>query len=318
MKASARIFKRRKIAHCKRVLCRAIYNYLCDRKLKEKSGNVIRSNIRILFRNYLFREMSAGCRLGAKLLIQREWALRSSDIELRILRIETYLNASTAELPTPYKIHHKPAVPLPKYDLFVSENSWDNIAEFSKEELLDCNVHVLNLRQMDEEEGVFDTPTITHSLDVFESSCMISDVESSARMRLYDTGKKLPLVEAAPPNNYYQKGRRLSSSKQSKIRRATALLLNNPNNIVSSSSNNQGKRGSVDVGQQPKRPGRRHSKTVGGGAGEVSVESKQPTISAASTSSRTDPDVHIGITTKEFDFEGSSLLSQLDYIKKSL
>lgn len=169
IRAKAKILKKKKIAISKWIICRAIYNYLNNCKLKAMAAKVIRSNMRILFRNYLFRELSAACILGAKLLIQREWALRHSDTELRILKIETYLHASTAQLP--YSISAKPDAPLPKHKIYLSARSWDNITNFSVKELHECNIHILNLNRIEEEQEV-SGETISRSLNVFESSCM--------------------------------------------------------------------------------------------------------------------------------------------------
>jgi hypothetical protein len=286
MRARVQMFKRRRQIHSRRVICQTVYNYISYCKLKEKSRKIIRINVRKLFRNFLFRDMSTSCRLGAQRLIQREWALRHSDIDLRLLRIETYLNAMSTERPAPYKICDKPSVPLAKHDAYMSTCSWENIDEYSRDELIECNLHILNLTEIDKEKDVSVT-SISESLDVFESACLVSDVEMSTRMRLTDGKSLSTIAESAPPcSSSYQKGRRLSKHR---VRRATAVT--------------PGARGgAVDSSQRSKRAGHSHSHKhskagAGGGAG----------VSAAS----------IG-TSNAFDFEGSSLLSQLDHIKKSL
>jgi hypothetical protein len=292
MRANAQVSKRRVLARSKSIIYRAVGSYVAHRILKKKSAVTIRKNIRILFRNYQFREISSACRIGAQRLIQREWALRHSDLELRVSRVETYLNSSQL---LPYEIRKRTTSPSPKHEVFVSADSWESISEFSKEELLECNLHVLQLRWIAEE------PTVSlldaeQALDAIEYSCAMNDVESGANLRMMSVPvPSLPQDGHEPPS--HQKERRLSTKNVSKMRKVTAPL-ENPNRS-NSDTDSHSRRGSKHM-IQPKRPGRRHSKLPASGKEEAVVVGVKD---------------HSDELSK---FKEYSLLSQIDIIKNSL
>jgi len=302
-RALALLMKQRKIARSKLIINRTIYNYIELCKLKAKAASVIRANMGKLFRNFLFREMSAACRKGAHRLIQREWALRHSDIDLRLLRIETYLRESSRDKDA-YSICPRPTAPLAKHESYVSEQTWENFSNYSREELLKCNIHILRLREIDDELDGMDMTIspMVQSLHVLESACRVHDVDSRARKRLA-SGKT---------SQDFRKKEGKPLKQGSKLRRATT------NDIE---GNRSGRRGSVSGGprqQPPKRPGRRHSK--------VSTEGTKTQVEVDGFGVVTEPErdreasgqCRALANPTEFNIEGQSLQAQLDSIKTSL
>lgn len=301
-RALALLLKQRKVARSKLIICRTICSYIDLCKRRAKAAAVIRSNIGKLYRNYFFREVSAACRKGAHRLIQREWALRHSDIDLRLLRIETYLSESSREGNNVFTICPRPTIPSAMYDAYESEHSWEKLSHYSREELLNCNIHILSVSEIDEElSGINTTSSTTaQSLHVLENTCRVHDVDKRAWKR-YNGGKKTQDIRKKDSKPLKQ---------GNKFRRAT---------VDDVEGGFLGRRGSVSGGPHqppPKRPGRRHSK--------VSTEGTKAQLGCAVV---TEPECdrnndggrfHPQATPVDFKFEGQSLQAQLDTIKKSL
>ena len=304
MRAFNQMLKKRKINHSKLIINRTIFRYIELCKLKAKSATIIRSNLRKLFRNYLYQQMSSACRQGARRLIQREWALRHSDTDLRLLRIETYLSNVGCDNPVPFSIRSRPYAPLAKHEAYLSAQSWENIASYTKDELMSCNIHILEMKEIDDEQDGQNTTTasMARSLDVLESACMVNDVDVRARKRLL--GSQL--------QHTHHKDRK-QSKQGSRLRRATTNSRVLPKGFAMSAGSRP------DSSIPPKRPGRRHSKAMEGpemvDQEDVLVKKPDCFINASGhppDSASTVGDLHINNQSLR------ALQSQLDTIKKSL
>ena len=272
---NCRISHKRNIAQCAKVICDTIYNYFSRCKQRDEAAKIIRSNMRIIFRNYQFREISAATRQGARLLIQREWNLRYNDIELRLSKIEAFLGAriiNNTDDPI-----HKP-VPI---------NSWNNLSNFSKEDLLHNNLQILNLQRQDEERHC--TATIKESLENCENIRKLCDIEASARMRRVDIYQENTLPTTV------KQVKRKQSNRKSNFRSNTSNKTNG-NTPSKSNRNSAIETMNFDTDQPEDNFSKKHSQgTFGEGDKAESSCSNLP-----------------------IEFDKASLMSRIEFIKKSL
>ena len=279
----ALIRKRKMETRCRILIQRYVCKYMRRYKQKKHAMKIICFNLRRLYRNYVFRNISMACLCGARRLLQREWSKRHANLELRLLRIEAYL-VDLIALNSKNEAGKKISVSQSKYAF---ERKWLDFSKFTREEILKFNVNILELINIEENQQDLTPKLLSRRLESNEKFCAIHDVEMQSKQR---QNAKLSQKYKSPGGNDDQ----ARPSKSDKLRRGTA-----PNVNPTRKRND-----SIRLSERPRRASKKQEKGA--------PFSDKHSNNDADECVESDTDV-----TKEKD-EYSALHSDLDRIKKML